>query len=1073
MSLPDSFPQAAGHSPLPPSPFAPDGAPPPLGHRASASSSGMHDSASLPEMQASAAHDVTVAAQPSLAAAGAAADPSAPHTPVSSHAVTPTTLEKQLEILHKMEKENDTNNEVYKKGLSDAKTQKIRYAVMFSVGVVLALAGVTVLAAAAPATGALVVGIGCCLVGGYLFKRGIDKWSVPAAKTLADDKSQLDTFKKNSGILTEAAKRLEDHKDFGAFLAHYCPMSEEDPALGPKYKVEDIENCLKLFDIQIEANEKDAKVAPLESAVKELSDDVTDKQSALKGPGEELQKLAQGLAAFETSIGATPTTPEQLQVVGGRVALINPLGRENKELLEDNAKLNKENAELEATNKRLETENEQLKKNGDALRAAHARLNQNDQNAIAASEVAMASNDTEIATRDSTIADNQATIMNNRTAIDANVTAIGNNEYRIGLIGAYARQLIIVQPLELALQKQQAKLDSAQAALQKENTAWEDLQQQFKAQTEFMVNVHNAADPLAANVPDNRGLDARLKYWKDVKTPFPAQNFSVNFNAPKPDEPGSPIYAFGRLSETFIHGEGLNSTQHKALGYTEGEYNYLSNSYEKALTIDGKTYKSVTQYLMLKKLDKLMAAEKAKPQPLKRKIKRFELIRKNVSKENTKLGLSFFTQHYRDFYLYNPEEGPKDNYDPHGEIFNDMDAELKEALFHKFVGPDGTLTIEGAKLLKTGEDGRQLYAGGEPGDHSFGVQLTCEYVQPHKKINISGQNKLGVLLMELRERLDEDKKPIYPPGVVAEAAAPVAGGAPPPAPVDGGPVPAVADDGGAPAVDDGGSPLPAGAAPAAGAKPTQAGPAAKPAKAPVQAQNIQPLAPTPLDMPLQEYVEVVFRTAYQYANDGRHQIPGTHIPSFLYDTKLNTVRNGTIQETMQQCTDRGITDKNEIMKIFYQVLEKRLKGYQPTVNANPEWRATASHLVKVFGPIFTNVKSPQTIQVALKELEPYSHLNRSKVESVMDEAFRPIQSQLASEQVAVDNVLDTLRLELYQGTWDREYDVFEFINDRLTAISRNENDPKKGIALKMLTAYTTPNGGLYAQLQQKYPNPSS
>lgn len=185
----------------------------------------------------------------------------------------------------------------------------------------------------------------------------------------------------------------------------------------------------------------------------------------------------------------------------------------------------------------------------------------------------------------------------------------------------------------------------------------------------------------------------------------------------------------------------LSEKNLQEIGRTKAN-NFLSNSYRKDLIIPGeaKIYRSVTHYLLQKRIENCLEAMDGKPS--EEMMQNLEALQAKIEgSKNAKLAHHYYCQFTQ--RIPNLLEG-----------YN-MDNELKKALFYKFAEADGKPNEEGRKLLSTGI--AQLYAGHEIGDPSYGMI----FVNFDKKTNerrMEGSNKLGKCLMELREILREEKK---------------------------------------------------------------------------------------------------------------------------------------------------------------------------------------------------------------------------------------------------------------------------------------------------------------------------
>lgn len=167
--------------------------------------------------------------------------------------------------------------------------------------------------------------------------------------------------------------------------------------------------------------------------------------------------------------------------------------------------------------------------------------------------------------------------------------------------------------------------------------------------------------------------------------------------------------------------------------------NFLSNA-NGPVTIEGKEYKSVTHYMIKKKLDnEIERLERDKPFDYKAHISVVKTTQEFVDKSPTPKDACRWVEIQSRYGAINI----------HPSMFHGMDDDLKKALFYKFVGPDGKPTEEGKMLLATGD--KQLYAGYELGDKTYGMEFTV-------KGEMVGENKLGNCLMELRDWLRREER---------------------------------------------------------------------------------------------------------------------------------------------------------------------------------------------------------------------------------------------------------------------------------------------------------------------------
>jgi predicted NAD-dependent protein-ADP-ribosyltransferase YbiA (DUF1768 family) len=200
---------------------------------------------------------------------------------------------------------------------------------------------------------------------------------------------------------------------------------------------------------------------------------------------------------------------------------------------------------------------------------------------------------------------------------------------------------------------------------------------------------------------------------------------------------------FGEYQYTHHKGVPLGFNEQKRIDMgRSNKNNFLSNFYSQEMTVDGKTYPSSMHYILIQKIEKDRAAiqkainEGNPPDFAKAKLERLKMLENSIKKEPSPIW-AYSTLMY---------EGKRySSVDMTRGLYYDMDKELKVALYHKFVGPDGTPTLEGDMLLKTGT--KTLYAGNEfDNDTYFGMQFS-------KNGELVGENKLGIALMELRSMI--------------------------------------------------------------------------------------------------------------------------------------------------------------------------------------------------------------------------------------------------------------------------------------------------------------------------------
>lgn len=243
------------------------------------------------------------------------------------------------------------------------------------------------------------------------------------------------------------------------------------------------------------------------------------------------------------------------------------------------------------------------------------------------------------------------------------------------------------------------------------------------------------------NPPVNVKTDLRvsnpmLKNWQGKHIPNQS-NVKVN-----PSRTNGNKYIFGTYNrrpdyrlydqKNSINNQNTHEKELKELGRTNAN-NFLSNSYLKDIEIDGIKYKTVNHYLIQQRINKTMEDAFITKPVNKKLIKQLKELEELISEKES---------------AYEVNEVYEKNSIPEMRVYN-LDSELKKALFYKFVGPNGRPNEEGRKLLATGNV--KLYAGNELGDPSNGMQFI-------ENGYMSGENKLGICLMDLREMLREEEK---------------------------------------------------------------------------------------------------------------------------------------------------------------------------------------------------------------------------------------------------------------------------------------------------------------------------
>ena len=225
------------------------------------------------------------------------------------------------------------------------------------------------------------------------------------------------------------------------------------------------------------------------------------------------------------------------------------------------------------------------------------------------------------------------------------------------------------------------------------------------------------------------------------------------------------LYVFGHKIPTKIavpKKNGMGTEEHtvdekKRKAHKFIKNSFLSNSHaEDNLMIGGKKYNSVTHYMIIKRIEK--SIEEAKKQDPQTKNKSLIFKGEKLIEE---IGKMKTAKEAYDLALFSLREQPgliplSKGVEWNGLNFSEMDDELKTALYHKFILPNGEPTTKGLQLLKTGD--KKIFICYELGDPDYEMRF-----QPYKddegknelapEDNLAGKNKLGIYLMELRNIL--------------------------------------------------------------------------------------------------------------------------------------------------------------------------------------------------------------------------------------------------------------------------------------------------------------------------------
>ncbi|HEV8052003.1 MAG TPA: hypothetical protein VGP47_05875 [Parachlamydiaceae bacterium] len=247
-------------------------------------------------------------------------------------------------------------------------------------------------------------------------------------------------------------------------------------------------------------------------------------------------------------------------------------------------------------------------------------------------------------------------------------------------------------------------------------------------------SAQKALNPVENAVAGNNAVEnaaqtdnsAFLNNWKSMTIPVQASIRINNFtNAPRS------IYVFGTLSDSQQLGK-LNTDQTEFLG-AQPSNNFLSNAYPTEIAVEGNSYRSVTHYMLSKRIDNELAID---PQNVGKADQLNQIKRDIAATENAAEAYKKLDDLLGEIYsVQDTDRG----------LFEGMDKDLKTALWSKFITADGKPTAEGQRLLETGS--MPLYAGYEIGDESYGMEFD------HNRTEFSGQNKLGICLMEVRNLL--------------------------------------------------------------------------------------------------------------------------------------------------------------------------------------------------------------------------------------------------------------------------------------------------------------------------------
>ena len=272
-----------------------------------------------------------------------------------------------------------------------------------------------------------------------------------------------------------------------------------------------------------------------------------------------------------------------------------------------------------------------------------------------------------------------------------------------------------------ALKLAQDKVSVIQSKINKLKFVSSDSPTRLNTQFEHSYQkVTNSSIPSKPSKKAASLLPAVMQSWIDDSQISPERDFTVNL------QEDDCICFFGTISSTpSLSAENIFTLSSKG---KSKDYDCLSNSYLHPLAVYDKklrkeiTYLSITHYLLIEKIKKSDLSSEQK-----RQANNF-VIRTQDAKQALD-GVQKFGIH----------------------DLNDMDKELKYALFLKFVQSDGTPTLEGRVLLETGE--KNLIAGNELGigDNKY---YGAKFISEHESVlSFTGNNQLGNYLEFIREGL--------------------------------------------------------------------------------------------------------------------------------------------------------------------------------------------------------------------------------------------------------------------------------------------------------------------------------
>lgn len=658
------------------------------------------------------------------------------NSPSSQNTYAPLTGRTKLEdAIHAFKTEineakskSDAELKESQKNATNVKIKKVATIALIGLAGVLIVAGVAAACAFCPPIGAVILAVGLTVIASGGIGAGIYNWPMDAPK---EDREQMEQAGKD---LDEALRLFEkypkqatpDETSFEEFLEK-CPYTYNETLQAPSYKLKDIGKYVSLFEKNLKLQEKEKEgnnlqeeIRNLESQSNQLASELEiytteDCEAAIKKLEEDHVNLDGKLAKKNNDIQnqetQIPGIIDKIRQNNNRLknerlkneAAIKRLHEDNSKLVKDLHEKNNDITQIPGIIDKIEQNKKKINQLKDQLKNEEAIKKLQKDNSELVKDFHKKNND----------------IQNQKTQIQDIVNKIEQNKEKIDQLTKLKNQLI------------ELKDESLRAIHIKEEIAILNGEYQSAKNTLEKEIQNESVTPYIDGI---RKSGLKLDTWLETPVKVPDLNTTIDI---KPDE--NSIYTFGTLAKQPSHGMyvkespefrgtalNMSEAQYRALGY-DTENNFLSNAYTgEPLTIDGKTYKSVTHYMLLTKLDRL-------PKPISSEGKaQSEKLKNDIENAPTAEGALKLMHHSAE------------------RLFDGMDKDLRKALFYKFVDPNGELTKAGVKLLAT--DNKQLYAGYEHGDPSYGVQ----FINQDK---MQGQNKLGIYLMELRKQLKTQVAP--------------------------------------------------------------------------------------------------------------------------------------------------------------------------------------------------------------------------------------------------------------------------------------------------------------------------